>query len=187
VSCSNAIDFETLLAWWLDELPRTAQETLEEHVFACAHCARRLEEFAALAGGVRDALRAGTVGVVISAPFIEVLKQAGLRVREYDLVPGSTVNCAIHADDDAVVGHMRAPLGGVRRVDALKRLEVGGVPGPEVRVEDVPFDPSSDEVLFMPSAAWVKKMPAHTLRVRLVSVEAGAETALGEYVFAHTA
>ncbi|HKA45929.1 MAG TPA: hypothetical protein VKF40_28325 [Burkholderiales bacterium] len=187
MTCSNPIDFETLLAWWLDELQPAAQEALEEHVFACAHCARRLEEFAAIAGGVRDAVRAGALGVVVTAPFVDALKQAGLRVREYQLVPGSSVNCTIHADDDAVVGRMRAPLGGVRRLDALKQLEVGGVPGPEVRAEDVPFDPASGEVVFVPSAAWLKKMPTHTLRVRLVAVEAAGEAAVGEYIFAHTA
>jgi hypothetical protein len=110
-----------------------------------------------------------------------------MRVREYHLTPGSTVNCTIYADDDATVGHMRASLRGVRRLDALEQVEVGGALRPMVRIEDVPFDPGADEVLLLPSAAALKKMPSHTLRVRLVSVEAAGETAIGEYVFAHTA
>jgi hypothetical protein len=187
MSCASPIDFEALLGWWLDELPPATQETLEEHVFACAHCARRVEAFAALAFGVRDAMRSGAVGLVVSAPFVAGLKQSGLRVREYHLEPGSSVNCTIHAEDDAVVGHLRAPLGGVRRVDALKQTEIDGVPGPEVRVEDVPFDAASGEVLFLPLPAALKKMPSHRLRVRLVAVEASGEAALGEYVFAHSA
>jgi hypothetical protein len=187
VSCSSPIAFETLVAWWLAELAQAEQEALEEHVFACAHCTRRLEELAALAGGVRNAVRAGAVGMVVSAPFVEGMKKAGLRVREYHLTPGSSVNCTIYADDDATVGRMRAPLRGVQRLDVLEQVVVGGVPRPEVRLEDVPFDPAADEVLLLPSAAALKKMPSNTLRVRLVSVKAAGETAIGEYVFAHTA
>jgi hypothetical protein len=187
VSCSNPIAFETLLAWWLAELSQVEQEALEEHVFACGHCTRRLEELAALAGGARNAVRAGAVGMVVSAPFVEGMKKAGLRLREYHVTPGSSVNCTIHADDDAVVGHMRASLRGVRRLDLVEWVEVGGVTRPEVRLEDVPFDPAADEVLFLPPAAALKKMPSNTLRVRLVAVEAAGETAIGEYVFAHTA
>ena len=87
----------------------------------------------------------------------------------------------------AVVGHMRAPLRGLRRLDAIEQVEIGGVPGPAMRVEDLPFDPATGEVLFVPSAAALKKMPSHTLRVRLVSVDAAGEAAIGEYAFAHTA
>ena len=185
MSCPNAVAIETLLAWWLGELPQVEQEGLEEHLFACTSCTRRLDELAGLAAGVRGAVRAGAVGLVVTAPFVERLKQTGLRLREYRLGPGEGVNCTIRDDDDAVVGHMRAPLAGVTRVDALHRLEMGGVAGPEVRIEDVPFDPAAGEVLFVPSAAALRKMPANKLRVRLVAVEAAGETALGDYTFAH--
>ena len=187
MSCSSPIAFETLVAWWLGELAQAAQETLAEHVFTCAHCTRRVEELAALAGGVRAAVRSGAIGMVVSAPFVEGMKKAGLRVREYHVTPGSSVNCTVYADDDAVVGHMRASLHGVRRLDLLEWVEVGGVSRPEVRLEDVPFDPAAGEVLFLPPAAALKKMPSNRLRVRLISVEAAGETAIGEYVFAHTA
>ena len=187
MSCPRPIAFETLVAWWLGELAQAEQETLEEHVFTCPHCTRRAEELAALAGGVRNALRAGAVGMVVPAPFVEGMKQAGLRLREYHLTAGSSVNCTIDADDDAVVGHMRAALGGVRRLDMLEQVVVGGVARQEVRIEDVPFDPASDEVLFVPPAAALKKMPSHTLRVRLVSVGAAGDAPIGEYLFAHTA
>jgi hypothetical protein len=187
VSCPDPIDFEALLGWWLGDLTQAAQEALEEHVFQCAHCTRRLEEFAALAGGVRDAVRTGAVGAMVSAQFLEVLRQAGLRIREYHVAPGSSVHCTILTCDDAVVGHMRAPLRGVQRLDAVSHVEIDGIPGPEVRLEDLPFDPSADEVLFVPAAAALKKMPSHTLRLRLLAVEAQGEAAIGEYTFVHTA
>jgi hypothetical protein len=80
---------------------------------------------------------------------------------------------------------MQAALAGVKRIDALERLEVAGEVT-ETRVEDVPFDPTAGEVLILPSAAWLRKMPANTLRVRLVAVEAAGERVIGEYTFAHT-
>ena len=184
--CKEPIDLESLSAYWLGELPAADEEKLEEHLFACAHCSRRLEWLAALSAGVRDAVRAGRLGMIVSARFVESMRQAGLRLREYQLDPGTTVNCTIAADEDAVVSRVRAPLAGVKRLDALKRLEVGGVVQEEVRVEDVPFDPDSGEVLMLPPAAALKKMPAHRLRVRLIAVGEAGESELGEYTFAHS-
>lgn len=180
-------DFEQLAAYWLGELPGGEEEKIEEHSFACAHCAARLEWLAALSSGVRAALRGGALGLVVSAPFVEAMKRAGMRLREYRLGPGTTVNCTIRADEDAVVSRIMAPLAGVERLDAVRRLELGGVEQPEERLEDVPFDPASGEVLFIPAAAWLKKMPAMRQRVRLVAVEGDGERVVGEYTFAHTA
>jgi hypothetical protein len=91
----------------------------------------------------------------------------------------------LRADEDAVVSRMQAPLAGVKRVDALRRLEVGGQVL-ESRLEDVPFDPAAGEVLHLPSPAWVRRLPANTLRVQLVAVDEAGERTLGEYTFAHT-
>lgn len=184
--CKDPIDLAKLAAYWLGELPAGEEERLEEHLFACPHCSHRLEWLAALSTGVRNAVRAGRLGMIVSARFVEAMRRAGLRLREYQLDPGSTVNCTVAADEDAVVGRIRAPLAGVRRLDALKRLEVGGAAQEEVRVEDVPFDPDSGEVLLIPPAAALKKMPPYRLRVRLVAVGEAGETELGEYTFAHS-
>jgi hypothetical protein len=120
------------------------------------------------------------------APFVEAMKQAGLRLREYRLDPGGRVDCTIRADEDAVVSYMRAPLSGVKRLDALHRVEVAGVEEPEVRLEDVPFDPVSGELVFIPPPAALKKMPAHRFRLRLVSVGEAGEVPIGEYTFEHS-
>jgi len=181
----HGISLETLIAYWLGELPAAAEEPLEEHLFACAGCSARLEELAALAAGIRAAVREGRVHAVISAPFLELLRRQGLRIREYRVPAGGRVDCTLRADDDAVVSRMQAPLAGAKRVDALQRLELGGEVF-ETRLEDVPFDPAAGEVLNLPSAAGLRKLPAHTLRVRLVAVDEAGERPLGEYTFAHT-
>jgi hypothetical protein len=80
---------------------------------------------------------------------------------------------------------MRVPLAGVKRVDALHSLDLGDGRVRQWRGEDVPFDPDAGEVLILPSAAELKKLPAHVLRVRLVAVDEAGERSLGEYTFAH--
>ena len=177
-------DFDELAAYWLGEL--AAADAVEEHFIACERCAAQLEWLARLAQGVRAAVRAGALGLVVSAPFVEALARAGMRLREYRTSPGMTTSCTIRADDDAVVSRLRAPLAGVARVDMLHRVEIGGVTQDEARVEDLPFDPAAGELLFIPAASALKKMPAHTQRVRLVAVEAAGERVIGDYTFAHT-
>ena len=177
--------FDTLAAWWLAELP--GDDALEEHLLACAHCTAHLEWLAALSDGVRASVRAGRVGLFVSRRFADELVQAGLRLREYNLDPGGSVNCTIRADDDAVLSHIRAPLAGVKRVDALRRITVGGVEQPEERISDVPFDLAAGELLFIPTPARLKKMPSYTTHLRLVAVDEAGERALGEYTFRHSA
>lgn len=180
MTCGKPIDFEALVAWWLGEAP--AGDTIEEHLLACAHCSGRLEWLAALSGGVRAVVREGRVSMVVSAPFVESMRHSGLRLREYRLDPGGSVNCTIRADDDAVVSRLRAPLEGVRRLDVVQEREAG----PEERIADVPFDAAAGEVLLVPSAAWLKTMPAFTTRTRLVAVGEAGETQVGEYTFVHS-
>lgn len=179
---NHPIELETLMAYWLGE---RESEEVEEHLFACAACSARLEEVAALGAGLRAVVREGRVAAVVSAPFLEALKRQGLRIREYRVPPGGRVECTLLAQDDAVVSRMQAPLAGVKRLDLLWRIEAGGEAA-EARIEDVPFDPAAGEVLSLPSAAALRRQPAHTMRIRLVAVEEAGERSLGEYIFAHT-
>lgn len=183
MTCTQPIAFETLAAYWLGELAERDAAAVEEHYICCAECATRLETLAALAQGVRAAVHDGRLSLVASASFVDAMRSAGLRLREYRLDPGGSVNCTIHDDDDAVVSHVHAPLAGVARLDVLRSID--GVPG-ELRVTDVPFDAGSGEVIVLPSAAWLKTMPAFTMRMRLVDVGAQGERPVGEYVFRHT-
>jgi hypothetical protein len=185
-SCASPIEFETLVAYWLGELQAPAEATVEDHIFGCADCTRRLEDLTALAFGVRAAVRNGAMSAAVTNPFLESLRQQGMRIREYVLAPGGRVNCTIRAEDDAVVSRLQVPLAGVKRVDALQTLDLGEGRVQQWRLVDVPFDPDAGEVLSLPSAAELKKMPAHTFRVQLVAVDEEGERPLGEYTFAHT-
>ena len=182
---NHPIDFGNLEAYWLGELAAAEEEKLEEHLFGCAHCAGQLEWLAALSAGVRAGLREGRVAAMITPRFLEALRREGLRIREYRVPPGGRADCTLGAGEHGVCGRMQAALAGVKRIDALQRLELAGEVT-ETRVEDVPFEPAAGEVLVFPSAAWLRKTPANTLHVRLVAVEDEGERAIGEYTFAHT-
>jgi hypothetical protein len=105
------------------------------------------------------------------------MKRERLRLREYAVAPGGSVNCTIAASDDFVVSRLSAPLAGVRRVDLISAGE---------RFEDVPFDADAGEVLVIPAAALLKRRGAFTNPMRLVAVEGGKERVLGDYTFVHT-
>jgi len=182
--CAQPIDTETLVAYWLGELQDEA--AIEEHFLGCAHCAQRLETLAATAQGIRAAVKNGALGISLTPRFLQAMKDMGLRIREYPAAPGETINCTITAQDDAVVSRLKAPLAGVRRVDALRTLEMGGRTE-QHRAEDLPFDAQANEVLWTPSAAALRKMPAHTWHIQLVAVDDAGERQLAEYTFAHTA
>ena len=183
MTCGNPIDFEALVAYWLGEAPQEREDALEEHFFGCAHCTERLQGLAALAAGVRAAVQDGKVSMVVSVPFVGAMKRAGLRLREYAVEPGGSVNCTIGADDDAVVSRLRGSLAGAKRLDVVQTRDVGE---PEVRLEDVPFDAQSGEVLLVPSAARLRAMPAFTMRMRLIEVGEAGEKQIGEYTFNHS-
>lgn len=181
--CADPIGLETLTAYWLGELPEASEAMLEEHLFACADCSARFGELAGIAEGVRAAVADGRVSLVVAARFVAAMRRAGLRLREYQLDPGGSVNCTIGTADDAVVSRLRAPLAGVTRLDVVR--EVGGG-APRQRIDDVPFDAAAGEVFLIPPAAWLKTMPAFTMRVRLIGVDEAGERPIGEYTFNHS-
>jgi len=185
-ACAKPVALEAIIAYWLGELDEADQSPLEEHLFACAHCTRRLESVAALASGIRAAVRDGALALALTPRFLGYLKEQGLRIREYPAEPGARVDCTITAQDDAVVSRLHAPLAGLTRVDALHSLDLGGGRIERRRMEDVPFDRDSGEVLFTPSTKELRKLPAHTWRVQLLAVDEAGERTLGEYSFAHT-
>ena len=169
--------FATLVDYWFGELSEDEAAAFEEHLFGCAECTSNLEELAALGAMVRKTWRAGAVRAVIPPALLEAMQKEKLRLREYRVAPGGSVNCTIAAADDFVVSRLAAPLAGVRRVDLI----VSGQ-----RFEDVPFDAEAGEVLVLPAPAELKRRAAFTQRMRLVAVEDAGERVLGDYTFVHT-
>lgn len=181
--CTAAIPVVTLTAYWLGELDETHESELEEHLFACFHCSERLRDLVRLGEAIRQATRAGRLHAVLNASFIRTLQKHGLNVREYRMHAGGSVACTIAPEDDLVVAHLHAPLQDVRRLDLLYQDVTGGT---EARMQDVAFDPQSDEIVLVPNSVALRQLTNAIHRVQLVSVEESAERVLGTYTFNHS-
>lgn len=81
-----------------------------------------------------------------------------------------------------MLGRLAAELRGVTRVDLVVRVD----DGPEERLNDLPFDAATGELIVMPPADGLRAAPAHVERMRLLAVEPGGDRLLGEYTFDHT-
>ena len=175
---------DALLDWWLhDDASPESAEAVEAHLLQCDACGEALDELVALGDGVRAAIRAGAVSAVATGAFVDRLVGQGLKVRQYRLPAGSRIECSVAPDDDLLVSRLEAPLAGVARLDAV--VESSLAPGVEHRLEDVPFDAKTGEVLWLPRIAQVKTLPAHTLNVTLLAVAPGGARELGRYAFHH--
>ena len=172
-----------LIAYWLGELADDREAELDEHLFGCEACSARLRELVRLGDGIQQVTRAGDVHSVLTAAFIRRLQQSGLRVREYRLHPGGSVNCTVTPEDDLVIAHLHAPLTGVHRLDLLFDDVTKGA---RWRVEDVAFDPATDEVVLAPNVAELRGFGVVTQRVQLVAVERGTERVIADYTFNHS-
>ncbi|HSC64618.1 MAG TPA: zf-HC2 domain-containing protein [Caldimonas sp.] len=173
---------ERLVEYWLGELDDDAVDAIDAHLLGCDACGAELDALIALAGGVRGAFAEGRVTGFVTADFIERLRQRGVRVREYRVAQYGAVNCSVSPEDDLLVGRLQAPLEGVDRVDAELQLSLQDGP---LRLEDVPFDARSGEVLLVPKLSEVRQMPAHVLRVRLLAVASGGTREIGRYTLNH--
>lgn len=188
-------DFATLIDYWLGELDEPREAAIEEHYLGCAACSARLAEVESLAGGTRRAFAGGGVGAVFTPAFIDQLRSRGVRLREYRVSRNGSVNCSVGPEDQLLLSRLQVPLEGVERIDLLVTavtpadLKVtpaqAGAPF-EIRLEDIPFDAASGEVVVAPSIAHVRTLPAHRQVIRLVAVGAEGERLLGEYTFNHS-
>lgn len=178
------MDSRRLLEYWLDELNDSESSRLEEHLFECSHCTAELKTLVALGSAIREAHNGGHLAAVVPAAFVHKLKDAGMSVREYRLDPQASVYCTIAPQDDFVVGHLRAPLEGVTRLDAvLEELDSGSTQ----RLTDIPFNAAEGEVVMVPAASALRPVDKKTLRVHIVSIEPAGERTIGTYTFNHHA
>jgi hypothetical protein len=173
---------QELLEYWLGELDGGHEQRLEEHLFACAACTRRLGAVVALGAAIRGELLRGTFNFVTSVPFIDRIKEAGWQVREYDLAAGGSVACTVTPDDDFVVSYLRAPLRGVSRLDVLIDDSTSG----KHRANDVAFDAEAGTLAAVTSTAYLRTLGQSQQRVRLVAVEGADERVIADYTFNHS-
>jgi len=181
--CQAPVPLDALVDYWAGDLLAAEADSLEEHVFACDACGRRLAGVARLAHGVAQvASRRGGLQMVLTPALVDRLARDGLRMRHYRIAPGQSVACTVGPEDDLLVTVLAADLRGVGRVDLVMSM-----PGHEpVRLSDAPADFANGQVIVALSGDLARTFPAMTLQTRLVAVDAGGERALAEYTFDHT-
>jgi hypothetical protein len=130
---------------------------------------------------VRRAFLDGWLNLVLPEPFIRRIREAGFRVREYDLPAGGSVDCTVTQDDDFVVSYLRAPFGDARRIDLLIDDTTSG----KHRATDVAFDASADALVAVTSTAYLRTLKHSRQRVQLVAVDGVHERVLADYTFNH--
>ena len=177
-----AISPQELLGYWLGEFDAEHEARLDEHLLACAPCAERLGALVETGAAIRRALLRGGFSSVLSPACIDRLKTTGLRVREYRLEPGGSVNCTVTREDDLVVSYLRAPLRGVEQLDLVMQDATAG----SWRLTDVAFDPAADCVAVVPDIAHLRALGRTRHRMQLVAVEAAGERVIADYTFDHT-
>jgi hypothetical protein len=172
---------QELLAYWLGELDEAGDLRMDEHLFACPTCSARLQSLVDLGAAIRAEFRRGAFGYLLPPAFVRRIAATGMRVREYNLEPGGSVNCTIAPADELVVSYLHAPLRDVRRLDVVMRDSAAGT----VRMEDVAFDPAADSLSLVPGVAYLRTLRREQLRVQLVAVDHAGERVLGDYTFNH--
>ena len=183
-NCTNPIEATVLADYWLGSLPEAEDDAVEEHLFQCDECGARLREVIALADGLRNLAREGSLRMVVSDAFLRRVAEEGLRVREYAPPRGGSVQCTVSAEDDFLIGRLATDLKGSRRVDLALCDEHGAE---QARLRDIPVNPSAGDVILQESITLAKAMPTSTMIARLLVVDdAGGEQLLGEYTFNHT-
>lgn len=184
MSCSRPLDAAVLADYWLAALVKSEEEAVDEHLLACDECGARLREVIAIAAGLRNLAREGSLRMVVSDAFLKRAREAGLRVREYAPPPGGGVECTVTAADDLLIGRLAADFSGAKRVD-LCICDERGVE--RLRLPDIPVHSRASSVALQESITWAKAAPTSKTIMRLVALdEAGGERVLGEYTFNHT-
>ncbi len=184
MNCSNPIPAEILTDYWLAALSDSEEETVEEHLLSCDDCGDRLRQVIAIAEGVRNLAREGSLRMVVSETFLTRVREDGANIRQYAVAPGGAVNCTVTANDDILIGRLAANLSSAQRVD-LCICDERGVE--RLRLADIPVEHSAKSIAYQESITFAKAAPSNTLIARLVAVDDdGAEQLVGEYTFRHT-
>jgi len=183
LKCSSPTAAAVLADYWIAELAAREEEAVEEHLLECDSCGERLREMIALAEGIRELAREGSLRMVVSDAFLKSVAAEGRRIREYVVPAGGGVECTVTAEDDFLIGRLAVNLSGVTRVD-LCICDDAGVE--RQRLADIPVHAGVNTINVQESITLAKAAPTATKIFRLLALdESGRERPLGEYTFNH--
>jgi hypothetical protein len=180
--CPTPIGFAEVVDYWAGDLTGDEENRIEDHVFACADCARELAEAEALARGIAAVAREGRLHSVITDAILNRLAADGVRIRTYTLEGAATVPCAVWADDDLVVTRIRGDFAAVAAVTIVARQ----ASGEEIsRLSDIAVRPGQREILNAISAPRLRKLPPTRVSVSVMAQGRGGERTIAEYTLEH--
>lgn len=180
--CNAPVGFDDIADYWAGDLPRAAADAIEDHVFTCAECARRLAEGEAMARAVATVVRDGRFQSVVTDALLNRLANDGVRIRTYVLEPGTVVPCSVWTDDDLVVARVRADFSGADSVTLVTRR----ASGEEIsRLSGVVVRPGQREIINAIPAAHLRRLPSSQVRLTVTTQGEGGERTLGDYVLEH--
>lgn len=181
--CNAPLELSVLIGYWLGELDESREGAIEEHLIGCGSCSANLDVVVRLVRGIGAAVRQGAVSAVVSDAFLQRLAAEGLRLREYRVPCGGSVQCTVAPGDDFLVARLEAPLTEADRVDMVFVDDEGGV---KARLEDIVFDPTARELVYAPRIDAVRALSATTERIQLRTSDRQGERMLAEYTFVHS-
>ncbi len=175
------IAFERIAMLALGELPDADAHEVEDHVLSCSACALVLEHVLDLGERIADLTRTGGA-FMLAGPLVAMLDRDRMVTRSYRIARGGSVACTVDASDIYSAMHLEVDTRGPRRLDLLYEAVSGGY-----RLEDVPFERDSGEVVFVQPAEYLRTLPTESKRIRVIAVDDAGERVLGEYTLHHTA
>lgn len=181
-TCPAPIGFAAVVDYWAGDLSRSEEDRLEDHVFACADCARDFAAVEVLARDIAAVVRAGRLHSVVTDAILNRLAADGVRIRAYTLEGAAVVPCAVWIDDDVIVTRIRADFADVDSVTVVTRQASGEEIG---RISDVAVRHGQREILNAFSAAHLRTLPATRVRVTVSAGTGSGERTIAEYTLEH--
>lgn len=176
-----SIPLDILLQYWRNELPAQRMEDVESALFQDAETARRLDAIARLDADIRALVASGDLQGAVTVQTIDDLTRAGLKVRSYAIEPNAVVPCSI-ADEDLMVIRMRGDFSKSECVDLVMDGELQGIGRVSERLEDVPIDRRSGELVLVYPGEKIRALPRSRFQYGVTSN--GRQ--LGEFGLDHT-
>lgn len=182
-----------LVSYLVRESSGAAADALEEHVFECPRCARRIEAVLALRAGVRGVVAGGKLNAAATSDVLRRAAERGLVLRSYRIVPGGEVQCTAGPEDDFIVVRLALAPAGARdgesaeEVDletAVTFLDTGQTDHQVVR--DIVVDRVSNEIIYLFAGDYVRGIPRSRWVIRARARGASGERILGPYAMDHT-
>ena len=184
-TCS--IPLEQLIDYRFGELDPEIEEQLEEHLFGCPECSERAALLVELGPELARLLREGSLSGSGSAETVRAAAGLGLKLRSYTLESGAAVACTVAPDDALVIVRLHVEADTAERVDVETEIRFADSGEQQARViEDVAFDHTTGEVVYLFSGDFVRSLPRSTWVMHAQVHSPEGLMRLGPYTMNHT-